>query len=66
VGAGDPTQLVEVAYFVPPAGQNPVKRPQRGVLSQMPQVWGVVVDDAAGSSTPADINSGIWILRRTD
>jgi hypothetical protein len=32
----------------------------------MPQVWGVVVDDAAGSSTPADINSGIWILRRTD
>jgi hypothetical protein len=33
----DPTSPTEVASFVPPAGHNPVKPPQRGVLSQMPQ-----------------------------
>ena len=37
--ASDPEKPVEVAYLVPPAGQNPVKPPQRGTLSQMPQVW---------------------------
>jgi hypothetical protein len=66
VDASDPTEPVEVAFFVPPAGQNPVKPPQRGVLSQMPQVWGVVVDEASGLIYASDMNSGLWILRRTD
>ena len=75
--------LPRVAYFVPPATQNPVKPSQRGVLSQMPQVWGVVVSettdprggrcvttDAPGARRClvyiSDMNSGLWILRRTD
>jgi len=73
--------LPEVAYFVPPASQNPVKPSQRGVLSQTPQVWGVVVAptaDAANGGRCAtdqageclvylsDMNSGLWIVRRTD
>ncbi len=66
VDAGDPTAPEEVAYFIPPAGQNPVKPPQRGVLSQMPQVWGVVVDEETGLIYASDMNSGLWILRRTD
>ncbi|HJU98504.1 MAG TPA: hypothetical protein VJ644_11060 [Jiangellaceae bacterium] len=66
VDASDPTNLEEVAYFVPPAGQNPVTPPQRGVLSQMPQVWGVVVDEATGLVYASDMNTGLWILRRTD
>jgi len=65
VDASDPEDLTEVAYFVPPAGQNPVKPPQRGVLSQMPQVWGVVVDEDTGLIYASDMNSGLWILRRT-
>ena len=40
----DPTNPTEIASFVPPAGQNPVKPPQRGTLSQTPQVWGVYYD----------------------
>ncbi len=64
--ATDPAHPTEVAYFVPPAGQNPVKPAQRGVLSQMPQVWGVVVDEATGLIYASDMNSGLWILRRTD
>jgi hypothetical protein len=59
----DPTRPKEVAFFVPPAGQNPVKPSQRGVLSQTPQVWGVVV--ANGLIYASDMNSGLWILRRT-
>jgi hypothetical protein len=65
VDASDPESPVEVAYFVPPAGQNPVKPPQRGVLTQMPQVWGVVVDETTGLVYASDMNSGLWILRRT-
>ena len=65
VDASDPEDPTEVAYFVPPAGQNPVKPPQRGVLSQMPQVWGVVVDEDTGLIYASDMNSGLWILRRT-
>lgn len=64
VDASDPENPTEVAYFVPPAGQNPVKPPQRGVLSQMPQVWGVVVDEDTGLIYASDMNSGLWILRR--
>jgi hypothetical protein len=59
-----PTSPVEVAYFVPPAGHNPVKPSQRGVLSNTTQVWGVVVDD--GLIYASDMNTGLWILRRTD
>ena len=64
----DPRNPREVAFFVPPAGQNPVKPPQRGVLSQMPQVWGVVVDEAPEHDLvyASDMNSGLWILERTD
>jgi hypothetical protein len=63
VDARDPRNLHEVAYFVPPAGQNPVKPSQRGTLSQMPQVWGVVVEN--GLVYASDMNTGLWVLRRT-
>jgi len=66
VDASDPTAPEEVAFFVPPAGQNPVKPSQRGTLSQTPQVWGVVVDEATGLVYASDMNTGLWILRRTD
>ena len=66
VDASDPTHPVEVAYFVPPAGQNSVKPSQRGVLSNQTQVWGVVVDEATGLIYASDMNTGLWILRRTD
>jgi hypothetical protein len=62
VDASDPSNMHEVGYFVPPAGQNPVKPPQRGVLSQAAQVWGVVVED--GLIYASDMNSGLWVLRR--
>lgn len=84
VNAANPRAPEEVAHFVPPASLNPVKPPQRGVLSQTPQVWGVYVDmlDPARASLggkcvtgqttdsclvfASDMNSGLWILRRTD
>ena len=66
IDASDPRRLREVAYFVPPASQNPVRPPQRGVLSQTTQVWGVVVDEATGLVYASDMNSGLWILERTD
>ena len=65
VDTGDPKKPTEVAYFVPPAGKNPVRPPQRGVLTQMPQVWGVVDDEDTGLIYASDMNSGLWILRRT-
>ena len=55
----------EVAYFVPPASTNPVKPSQRGVLSNTTQVWGVVVDEETGLVYASDMNSGLWILKRT-
>lgn len=66
VDTSDPSHPVEVAYFVPPAGDNPVKPSQRGVLSNTTQIWGVVVDDETGLIYASDMNSGLWILRRTD
>jgi hypothetical protein len=62
VDASDPTDLREVGHFVPPAGHNPVKPSQRGVLSQTAQVWGVVVED--GLIYASDMNTGLWVLRR--
>ena len=64
VDTSDPAEPVEVAYFIPPASDNPVKPSQRGVLSNTTQIWGVVVDEASGLIYASDMNSGLWILRR--
>jgi len=66
VDTSDASHPVEVAYFVPPAGRNSVKPSQRGVLDNQTQVWGVVVDEATGLIYASDMNTGLWILRRTD
>ena len=66
VDASNPRAIQEVAYFVPPSVNNPVKPSQRGVLSNAPQVWGVAYDEATGLIYASDMNSGLWILRRTD
>jgi hypothetical protein len=66
VDASDPAHPREVAHFVPPAEQNPVKPSQRGVLTNTPQVWGVAYDEGTGLIYASDMNSGLWILRRTD
>ncbi len=66
VDVSDPTNPHRVAYFVPPATENPVKPSQRTVLTNTVQVWGVVVDQATGLVYASDMNSGLWILRRTD
>lgn len=66
VDASNPSALREVAYFVPPSANNPVKPSQRGVLSNAPQVWGVEYDESTGLIYASDMNSGLWILRRTD
>ena len=65
VDAANPSALREVAYFVPPSANNPVKPSQRGVLSNAPQVWGVAYDPVSGLIYASDMNSGLWILRRT-
>jgi hypothetical protein len=64
--ASDPTSPHEVAYFVPPSANNPVKPSQRGVLTNAPEVWGAAYDEATGLIYASDMNSGLWILRRTD
>jgi len=66
IDVSDPSRPREVAYFVPPAGENPVKPKQRFVLPSTTQVWGVVVDEATGLVFASDMNTGLWILRRTD
>ncbi len=66
VDVSDPRNPREVAYFVPPATENPVKPSQRSVLTNTTQIWGVVVDEATGLIYASDMNSGLWILRRTD
>ena len=50
---------------MPPATTNPVKPSQRGTLANTTQVWGVVVDEATGLVYASDMNSGLWILKRT-
>jgi len=64
IDVSNPRSPKEVAYFVPPATENPVKPSQRGVLTNTTQVWGVVVDRATGLVYASDMNSGLWILRR--
>jgi hypothetical protein len=61
IDVSTPSEPEEVASFVPPAGQNPVKPSQRGVLTNTPQVWGVVVD-GEGLVYASDMNTGLWIL----
>jgi hypothetical protein len=65
IDVSNPRAPREVAYFVPPATENPVKPSQRGTLTNTTQVWGVVVDRATGLVYASDMNSGLWILRRT-
>lgn len=64
VDTKNPRQPKEVAYFVPPAGQNPIKPAQRNVLTNTTQVWGVEYED--GLVYASDMNTGLWILKRTD
>lgn len=66
VDASNPRAPKEVAFFVPAAVKNPVKPSQRFVLTNTTQVWGVVVDEKTGLVYASDMNSGLWILRRTD
>jgi hypothetical protein len=66
VDAKDPRRLREVAYFVPPSVNNPVQPSQRGTLTNATQVWGVAYDEARRLVYASDMNSGLWILRRTD
>jgi hypothetical protein len=63
IDVSNPRAPREVAYFVPPAGENPVKPNQRFVLPSTTQVWGVVVDN--GLVYASDMNTGLWILKRT-
>jgi hypothetical protein len=60
-----PAAPTEVAHFVPPSENNPVKPSQRGVLTNTTQVWGVAYDETSGLVYASDMNSGLWVLRRT-
>jgi hypothetical protein len=66
VDAADPRRMREVAHFVPPAANNPIQPSQRGVLTNATQVWGVAYDEGRDLVFASDMNSGLWILRRTD
>lgn len=61
-----PDAMVEVANFVPPAANNPVQPSQRGVLTNTTQVWGVAYDEQRDLVYGSDMNSGLWIVKRTD
>lgn len=65
IDTSDPRAPREVAYFVPPSAHNPVHPNQRGVLTNTTQVWGVAVDEATGLVYLSDMNSGLWIVKRT-
>ncbi len=66
VDARNPRKPREVAYFVPPAGKDPIKPSQRNTLTNTTQVWGVAVDTANGLVYASDMNTGLWIIKRTD
>jgi hypothetical protein len=61
----DPRNVREVANFVPPAANNPVQPSQRGTLTNATQVWGVAYDEQRKLVFASDMNSGLWIIRRT-
>ena len=61
----NPAAIAEVAHFVPPAANNPVQPSQRGTLTNATQVWGVAYDKARGLVYGSDMNSGLWIVKRT-
>ena len=63
--ASNPRAPREVAHFVPPSADNPVQPSQRGVLTNTTQVWGVARDESTGLIYASDMNSGLWILKRT-
>ena len=63
--AKDPRNVREVAYFVPPSANNPIQPSQRGTLTNATQVWGVAYDEARKLVYASDMNSGLWILKRT-
>lgn len=65
VDVSNPRAPREVAFFVPPAGKNPIKPSQRNVLTNTTQVWGVAVDADTGLVYASDMNTGLWILNRT-
>jgi hypothetical protein len=65
VDARNPRNPVEVANFVPPAYKNPVHPDQRNTLTNTTQVWGIDYDEATGLAYASDMNSGLWILKRT-
>jgi hypothetical protein len=66
VDASDPTDPTEVAWFVPPSAKNPIQPSQRGTLTNAPNVWGVAYEAERNLVYASDMNSGLWILRRTD
>jgi hypothetical protein len=69
IDVSNPRAPTETAYFVPPATSNPVKPSQRGTLTNTTQVWGVAIDEANeanGLIYLSDMNSGLWIVRRTN
>ena len=61
----DPRNVREVAYFVPPAANNPVQPSQRGTLTNTTQVWGVAYDASRKLVFASDMNSGLWVIKRT-
>jgi hypothetical protein len=65
IDVSDPTNPREVAFFIPPAGQQPIKPPSRAVLPNTAQDWGVAIDEATGLIYISDMNSGLWILKQT-
>jgi hypothetical protein len=65
IDVADPANPRETAFFVPPSANNPVKPSQRGTLTNAVQVWGVAHDPVTGLIYASDMNSGLWILRRT-
>jgi hypothetical protein len=66
IDVAHPSSPRETAYFVPPSENNPVKPSQRATLTNATQVWGVAHDPVTNLIYASDMNSGLWILRRTD
>lgn len=65
IDVSNPTAPTEVAHFVPPAGQQPIKPARRDTLTNTTQIWGVAVDEATGLIFASDMNTGLWVLNRT-